>query len=97
MMTEEKQQPEPQTNAADAVQKMVEAFELSETATSYTEGNSEVPPQVISENKSKNNPVLMRFIKAAEKQVIKEQQQLIIDKARGMISIEIDKIRGLLG
>ena len=102
-MTEENEtpkeaQPEPvQQSLSKDIGKIVEAFNLSKTATGYTEGNSEVPGNIVSGSGAIPNPTLSRFIKIAEKQVIKENQQLTIDKARGLIGIELDKIRGLLG
>ena len=99
-MTEEKPEeakPQPiQKDISADVGKMVAAFKLSETATGYTEGNTETPSNIVSGSGAQPNPTLSRFIKIAEKQVIKESQQLIIDKARGLIDIELDKIKELL-
>jgi len=101
-MTEENEKPKEakpasiQKDLSKDVGLMVAAFELSKTATSYTEGNSEVPGNIVCGSGGVPNPTLFRFIGIAEKQVIKESQQLIIDKARGLIGIELDKIKELL-
>jgi len=93
---EAKPEPTPQS-LSETVRIMVAAFNLSKTATGYTEGNSEVPGNIVSGSGAKPNPTLLRFIKIAEKEVVKEMQQIIIDKAGDLIDTELDKIRGLLG
>ena len=93
---EAKPEPAPQSLSKD-IGKMVDAFNLSKTATGYTEGNSDVQGNIVSGSGAQPIPTLSRFIKIAEKEVIKEMQQMIIDKAGALIEIELDKIRGLLG
>jgi len=96
--TPKEAKPEPAPNSLSKdIGKMVDAFELSKTATSYTEGNSEVPGNIVSGSGGVPNPTLFRFIKIAEKMLIKEMQQETISRAGGLIGIELDKIRGLLG
>lgn len=102
-MTEENEtpkeaQPEPTPQKlSEDIRRIVAAFNLSKTATGYTEGNSEVPGNIVSGSGAVPNPTLSRFIKIAEKVVIKELQQTIIKKAGELIETELDKIRGLLG
>ena len=76
---------------------MVAAFNLSKTATSYTEGNEKFPGNILQGSAGAPNATLSRFIKIAEKQFVKNMQKEIIEIARDLIETELDKIRGLLG
>jgi len=96
--TPKEAQPEPvQQNLSEIVGRLVEAHELSKTATKYTRGSADSPVNIVSGSSAKPNPTLYQYIQKAEKIVIQEMQQLIIDKARGLIGIELDKIRGMVG
>lgn len=92
------QEPAPQS-ISKTVGIMVEALALSKDAARYEDETPERQALIFfgGGSQATKNPTLYRFIKIAEKVVIKEIQKAIIEKAGELIETELDKIRGLLG
>lgn len=98
-MTEEKQEHEEQhvaPNFVNIVKSLVSARKLAEFADSYTDGGPKSQPLVISDGAATNDQTLYRFIKNAEKEFIKANQQEIIRHAGALIQDELDYIREVL-